>query len=117
MTERGVEPSRRGSRFHCESANAALVVDANLGGRVVEYSLRGRNLLFEGDDDGGNHGSTFWTSPQRDWGWPPPTEIDREPYTVVPASDAIVLESRRSRTLGLSVRKRFTMSDGGSVAL
>jgi len=117
MIPHAVEPSRRGSRLRCKTRDTVLEVDANLGGRIVEYSLRGRNALFEGDRDGGNHGSTFWTSPQRDWGWPPPIELDREPYAVIPAEGAIVLESRRSRALRVSVGKRFTMNDDGSVAL
>lgn len=112
-----IAPVRLGSRFRCEAVRVALEVDATLGGRVVEFSLDGRNALFADRSGGESHGSTLWTSPQRDWGWPPPPELDRDPYEPLPSNTAISLESRPSRTLGVSIRKHFEMANDGSVAI
>ncbi len=53
-------------------------------------------------------GSTFWTSPQREWKWPPVSEFDKQPYTVEQNDDAIVMTSQPSSRLGLQVSKKFT---------
>lgn len=52
-------------------------------------------------------GSTFWTSPQREWNWPPVSEFDKQPYTVEQNDDAIVMTSQPSSRLGLQVSKKF----------
>ena len=53
-------------------------------------------------------GSTFWTSPQREWNWPPVSEFDKQPYTVEQNDDEIVITSQPSSRLGLQVSKKFT---------
>lgn len=52
-------------------------------------------------------GSTFWTSPQREWNWPPVSEFDKQSYTVQQNDDAIVMTSQPSSRLGLQVSKKF----------
>lgn len=56
-----------------------MVVDAAIGGRIMEFSCHGRNALVTG---GPQFGSTFWISPQSLWDWPPPVEIDSAPYAM-----------------------------------
>ena len=56
-------------------------------------------------------GSTFWTSPQREWNWPPVSEFDKQPYTVEQNDDAIVMTSQPSSRLGLQVSKKFTTDE------
>jgi hypothetical protein len=112
-----VAPVRRGKRFRFEAGGIALDVDAACGGRIIEYSFDGRNVLFECDDDD-KRGSTFWTSPQAAWSWPPPPEIDREPYEVRRAdSSGVSLASRPSGALGVSVEKALTMARDGTVTI
>jgi hypothetical protein len=111
-----VAPTRRGSRFRFETAGVAFEVDADRGGRIAEFSLGGTNLLFEGGPDG-NDGSTFWTSPQAAWSWPPPPEIDRDPYAVRAEDGRLWIASKRSALLGFSVEKDFSMAPGGTVTI
>jgi len=82
-----------------------LEVDARTGGRVTALRLGGRNLLTEPSVDPGNFGSTFWTSPQSVWGWPPVAEIDHAPYRASIDGDALVMRSPRSASLGVEVEK------------
>jgi len=112
-----VAPVRRGARFRFEGGGIAFEVDAAYGGRIVEYSLGGKNVLFECDDER-KRGSTFWTSPQAAWAWPPPPEIDREPYMVrFPDSGAVSMVSRPSAALGVSVEKVCVMASDGAVTI
>ena len=56
-------------------------------------------------------GSTFWTSPQREWNWPPVSEFDKQPYTVEQNDDAIVMTSQPSSRHGLQVSKKLTTDE------
>jgi hypothetical protein len=82
--------------------------DPRRGGRIVTFALDDINLLSGPETDPDNFGSTFWTSPQSDWGWPPPFEIDHGPYTPQETQDAIVLTSLPCQQLEISVAKRFS---------
>jgi hypothetical protein len=89
-------------------ADVSFEVDAKVGGRVTALRLGSRNLLTGPEVDPGNYGSTFWTSPQAVWGWPPIPEIDNAPYKVKTAkANELVLRGPTSPTLGVSVDKRF----------
>ncbi|MBR4817291.1 MAG: hypothetical protein IKZ72_01470, partial [Bacteroidales bacterium] len=52
-------------------------------------------------------GSTFWTSPQSEWNWPPVAEYDSKPFQAEIVGDKLVLTGEKSR-FGYSVRKEFT---------
>ena len=84
------------------SGNLRLVIDSLQGGRIIEFSRNGRNILH---DSGEMVGSTFWTSPQQDWFWPPPAAIDSGPYAVEIYSDKIRLISEFEPDLGIRVEK------------
>jgi hypothetical protein len=85
-----------------------LVVDPLVGGRVTSFRLGDFELLSGPAVDADNYGSTFWTSPQSDWGWPPPVEIDRGPYAVDLGEDTLTLTGAVHGGLGVRVVKRFS---------
>jgi hypothetical protein len=70
-------------RVGLEIGGARVEIDPAAGGRVVSLRLGGVEVLSGSDQDPDNFGSTFWTSPQADWGWPPPVIIDRGQYLAV----------------------------------
>ena len=97
-------------RFGEGAAETVFEVDAALGGRITRFSLAGRNVLTGPDVNDLNFGATFWTSPQSQWGWPPPVEHDSEPYTAHqagPDGAAGVFVGKPDPTLGLAVTKMF----------
>jgi len=100
-------PVLRGGRYVVEAADAALEVDATTGGRITALLFGGRNLLTGPEVDAGNYGSTFWTSPQSQWGWPPVAEIDGAPYAASLDGDTLVLRGPASARLGVAIEKRF----------
>ena len=53
-------------------------------------------------------GSTFWTSPQKEWNWPPVPEFDKQPYTVEEKDGHLVMTSPVNERLGFRVRKDFS---------
>jgi hypothetical protein len=103
-----VAPAIEDGRHVLAWDDVSFEVDAHVGGRVTALRLGGRNLLTGPEIDAGNYGSTFWTSPQSAWGWPPVPEIDHQPYGAIIEDDTIIMRSARSRILGVEVEKRFT---------
>ena len=85
-------------------------IDPDVGGRVTSFRLGGFEVLSGPEVDADNYGSTFWTSPQKDWGWPPPHEVDRSPYDVQADGDTLLLTSRlHEPQLGVRITKRFSL--------
>ncbi|NJM14080.1 MAG: DUF4380 domain-containing protein [Bacteroidales bacterium] len=89
---------------------AELTIDANAGGRITSLAIHDTELLTNKDVHAENYGSTFWTSPQNDWGWPPFKEIDNKAYKVLESSDtSLVLNSKPGKS-GFGLRKHFEVN-------
>lgn len=70
-------PVERGHLYTLQFEDWLWAVDPD-GAKVRSFSFRGQELL------GGTppcDGSTFWTSPQSDWGWPPVENLDSARYS------------------------------------
>lgn len=100
-------PDVDGSTFALTISDVRLEVDAERGGRVMALSLAGRNLLSGPEIDIINYGSTFWTSPQSEWGWPPVAEIDSAAFAGSIDGEAVITRGPTCAGLGVSVDKRF----------
>src|SRR5690606_29442140 len=85
-----------------------VLVDPTAGARIAGFFVGNTNLLTGPEVDPSNYGSTFWTSPQSDWNWPPPPEVDNQPYAVLEGEDDVLVCCGAPCTqLGLLVTKRF----------
>lgn len=85
-----------------------LVVDADYGGRIVEFSLKGVNILTDSLVSDMNFGSTFWPAPQSLWKWPPPKSIHSNLYKIrIHSKEEIYLESSIDEMLGITIHKQF----------
>ena len=102
-----ITPEVRDGRHVLAWDDVSFEVDARTGGRVTALRLDGRNLLTGPEIDAGNFGSTFWTSPQSAWGWPPVPEVDHHEYRASIEESAIVMRSAPSASLGVEIEKRF----------
>jgi hypothetical protein len=102
----------RGTVHTWTFGDTSFEVDAGHGARITSFSLAGQNILTGPDVNALNYGATFWTSPQSQWGWPPPIEVDSEPYAaeVVDEGKGIVsFVGQPDPKLGLSVTKTITV--------
>jgi hypothetical protein len=113
MSSEASAPSVSGSVYTFTFGDTVLAVDAAKAGRVATFSLAGRNVLTTPkSSEDNNWGSTFWTSPQSDWNWPPPAEIDPGPYVAAVVGESLVLDGLVAPGLGLAVTKRFSVDPG-----
>jgi hypothetical protein len=106
-----------GGRYILSAGDVSVTIDPSVGGRVVALQLAGEDWLTGADANATNYGSTFWTSPQSDWNWPPPPEIDTDAYSATVEGTALVLTGKTNAALGLSVTKRFSIDATGAVVL
>ena len=114
----------------------SMTVDAGHGGKILSFKLGEQEVLAQNpaaapqpapQGEGqprrrffnpNSYGSTFWTSPQAEWNWPPVPEYDSLPYTAeikdgpVKVADvtipALFLQGQVSK-FGYRVCKAFTV--------
>ncbi len=97
------------AEFTLESGPAVLSVRPEMGGRISSLTWEGTELLFI-NENVENWGSTFWTSPQSTWNWPPPQALDKGPYTEQATDDGHIIESAEDNATGFKFVKSFKAS-------
>lgn len=113
MSSGNPAPSVSGSVCTFTFGDTQFVVDAAKAGRIVSFSLAGKNILTAPkNSEDNNWGSTFWPSPQSDWNWPPPVAIDPGPHTARVVGNTLVVESAVDPGLGLCVSKTVSVDAG-----
>jgi hypothetical protein len=108
----------RRSNYRIEFGPYAIEIDPVDGARTVAFSLDGRSVVVPREESPEAYGSSFWTSPQSDWVWPPPLELDRRAWQVSIEGSLLVLRSDTNQKLGFSAEQRITAEpDRGAVVI
>ena len=93
-------------RYALHLDNITMEIDANNGARIVSLKMDTTEVISQLKMPN-TYGSTFWTSPQKEWNWPPVREHDMAPYTVTKDGEAIIMTSSLSERFPLRIKKRF----------
>jgi hypothetical protein len=120
-----VVPEIDGAIYRWQFGDLGFEVDAAQGARISKFGIGAENILTGPDVNALNFGSTFWTSPQTDWAWPPIAAIDSAPYTVTGEGADLFFQSApgeikdpAGEPLCIAVGKRFRVnSDHETVAI
>ena len=100
----------KGSVYTFAFGDTVFAVDAAKAGRIADVLARGQEHPDRAQTpEDNNWGSTFWPSPQSDWSWPPPAEIDPGAYTAQVSEGSLLVSSAMAPGLGLAVSKRFSV--------
>lgn len=104
------------SLFEIAAGEVTMTVDAAHGGKILSFR-RGEQEVISRMRWPNAFGSTFWTSPQVEWNWPPVPEYDSMPYTVDNQEGTLCLTGPVSGKFGYRIRKEFATdpSDGAFV--
>ena len=94
------------SKYSITAGDVTLTVDAARGAKILSFRLGDEEILNQGRFPN-SFGSTFWTSPQSEWNWPPVAEYDTKPFEATVTDGALVLEGQKSERFGYRVRKRI----------
>ena len=97
--------------------DVTMTVDAQHGGKILSFKLGEAEVLNQGRFPN-SFGSTFWTSPQAQWNWPPVAEYDTAPFSAEIRDGALLLTGQKSERFGYRIRKRFeTNPEDGAIVI
>lgn len=94
-------------KYSISVGDVTLTVDAARGGKVVSYMYQDKEILSTTRMPN-SFGSTFWTSPQKEWNWPPVPEFDIKPFNAEVKDGVLVLTGEKSSRFGYRIRKEFS---------
>lgn len=97
------------NKYLIEAGERTMVVNAAQGGKIISFQCQGKEVLSLSTFPE-SFGSTFWTSPQKEWNWPPVPEFDKQAYTVEMTDESLVLTSNLSAKLKYRIRKEFSVN-------
>lgn len=97
-------------RYTLNVGRMTMDIDANNGARIVSLRLDSTEVISQMKMPN-TYGSTFWTSPQKEWNWPPVREHDMAPYEVTQEGKAIIMTSPLSERFPLRIKKCFETDD------
>jgi para-nitrobenzyl esterase len=88
--------------------DVTMTVYPTRGGKIMSLKYKGQEVISQ-QTAPESFGSTFWTSPQKDWNWPPVPAFDKMPYQVEEqgANGGFILTSEVSEKLPFRIRKQF----------
>ena len=101
----GIEPLEN-SQYKVSIGDVAMIVDAAHGGKILSFTYQGTEIISQMERVNA-FGSTFWTSPQREWNWPPVPEYDNLEYSVEDQSYSLKLKGQVSERFKYRINKEF----------
>ena len=96
------------SKYSIEVGDLFMTINAGGGGKILSFKYKDVEVISQSTFPE-SFGSTFWTSPQKEWSWPPVQEFDKQPYTVEEKGNSLVMTSNVSARLKYKIRKEFSV--------
>ena len=110
LTFIGLQSCQSDTIYVLKAGSVSMTIDAENGARIISFKCGDREVLSQ-LHRGESFGSTFWTSPQKDWNWPPVPEFDKLPYTVEQKDGKLVMKSEISEQLKYRIIKSFSADE------
>ena len=105
LSAQTIEPVEN-DNYVISAGDVTLKVDAAKGAKILSFQYKGKEVLSQLQRPNA-FGSTFWTSPQTEWNWPPVPEYDSRPYTAERKNGALVLTGQTSARYKYHIVKEF----------
>lgn len=93
-------------QYSISNGDVTMTVDAAKGAKILSFQYNGKEVLSQNPRPNA-FGSTFWTSPQVEWNWPPVPEYDSRPYTAEQKNGALILTGQTSEKFKYHITKEF----------
>ncbi len=97
-------------KYDLKNGHLSMTIDAAKGGKILSFKYDDREIISQLRWPEA-FGSTFWTSPQKEWNWPPVKEFDKNPYTVEQDGATLRMTSEVSERLKCRVGKTFAIDE------
>ncbi len=103
-------PSGPSDPHTLKCGHQTMTIDAGRGGKILSLKYDDQEVISQSKFPE-SFGSTFWTSPQKEWNWPPVPEFDKQAYTVEEKDGRLIMTSPISNRLGFRIRKAFAIDE------
>lgn len=103
-------PSGPSDPHTLKCGHQTMTIDAGKGGKILSLKYDDQEVISQSRFPE-SFGSTFWTSPQKEWNWPPVPEFDKQAYTVEEKDGHLIMTSPVSNRLGFRIRKDFSTDE------
>lgn len=103
-------PLNEGEYYDLKVGKASMRIDAANGARIISLKHDTTEVISLNPMPN-MYGSTFWTSPQKEWNWPPVREHDIMRYSVEKNGDKLLMTSQLSEKIPLRIKKCFSVDE------
>ena len=97
-------------KYSLKNGNLTMTIDAAKGAKILSFKYGDQEIISQLRWPEA-FGSTFWTSPQKEWFWPPVPEYDKKPYQVEEADGVLRMTSEVSEKLKYRICKQFAVDE------
>ena len=97
-------------KYCLKNGHLSMTIDASKGAKILSLKYDDQEVISQSRWPE-TFGSTFWTSPQKEWYWPPVPEYDKKPYEVNQNGDVLTMTSSVSEKLKYRIRKQFAIDE------
>jgi len=101
--------------FRIKAGKMRMKISEN-GGRIVSLTYLGQELLTQ-EPEHVNFGSTLWTAPQLNWGWPPFPVLDSQKYDVFKNGNILRMISKPDSSSGFQIEKVWRQARRNSISI
>ncbi|MDO3383952.1 DUF4380 domain-containing protein [Gilvimarinus algae] len=90
-----------------------VTLTPGVGGRIASVVFAGKERLMtaQGAANSNSWGNVLWTSPQSEWGWPPPAALDSEPYRTQLTEQGVTLVGDADPGLKVAASKSYSLGN------
>ena len=97
-------------KYKITNGDLSMTIDAAAGAKILSFKCDTMEVISQSRWPE-TFGSTFWTSPQKEWNWPPVPEYDKQPYMVELNDGRLVITSQMSQRMKFRIRKEFSADE------
>ena len=87
--------------------DVTMTINPEKGAKIMSLKYQNQEVINQSRWPE-SFGSTFWTSPQKEWNWPPVPEIDKGVYKVEEKDGHLIMTGEVSEKLKYRIRKDFS---------
>ena len=98
------------SQTEVKVGDVTMIVNPAKGAKIMSLKYKDKEVISQSRFPE-SFGSTFWTSPQKEWNWPPVQEFDKGAYQVEEHDNRLVMTSEVSPKLKYRICKAFAVDE------
>ena len=94
-------------KYEIKLGEVTMTIDAQNGGKITSFRYNDTEMISQSRFPN-SYGSTFWTSPQSEWHWPPVPEFETKPFEAEIVSNALILTGQKTEKFGYRLKKKIS---------